>query len=214
MNTLKQLRKNKGVSQTEVANAIGVSQVAYGRYESGQREPSFDMLNALADYFGVSVDAVLGRDDVPSFKWKTIHSPMPDFVSSETVPVPIIGRVRAGYGALAEQEIEGYMELEPSVKSRWSDATILRVYGRSMEPELHEGDYVIISQQVEVKSGDVAIVCINGDEGTIKRVRFGEDGLDLIPTNPDYGTLHFTPEQVETLPIVIQARVVRVIRDM
>lgn len=67
MNTLKLLRKNKGVSQTEVADAIGVSQVAYGRYESGQREPSFDMLNALADYFGVSVDAVLGRGDTPSF---------------------------------------------------------------------------------------------------------------------------------------------------
>ena len=214
MNALKTLRKNKGVSQTEVARAIGTTQPVYANYELGKREPSFDMLNALADYFGVSVDAVLGRDDVPSFKWKTIPSPMPDFVSSETVPVPIIGRVRAGYGALAEQEIEGYMELEPSVKSRWSDATILRVYGRSMEPELHEGDYVIISQQVEVKSGDVAIVCINGDEGTIKRVRFGEDGLDLIPTNPDYGMLHFTPEQVETLPIVIQARVVRVIRDM
>ena len=212
MSKLRELRKAKGLSQTEVANTIGVSQVAYGRYESGAREPSFETLKALADYFNVSVDEILGRDSsAPAPKRKT---PMPDFLSNETVLIPIIGRVRAGYDALAEQDIEGYMELEASVKSRWNDAAILKVWGDSMEPELQEGDYVIITRTAEVRSGDLAIVCINGDEGTVKRVEFDEDGLDLIPSNPAYGTHHFTPHQVQTLPVLIQARVVRVIRDL
>ncbi len=213
MNALRQLRKSKGVSQAEVSEAIGVSQVAYGRYETGLREPSFNMLTKLADYFGVSVDEILGRDTAAP-KRKTAAAPVPDFLSKETVLIPIIGRVRAGYDALAEQYIEGYMELEASVKTRWSDAAILKVWGDSMEPELQAGDYVIITQTAEVRNGDLAVICINGDEGTIKRVHFDKDGLDLIPTNPSYGTLHFTAEQVQSLPVLIRARAVRVIRDL
>ena len=53
---LKELRKNKGVSQEEVANALGVSFRAYQNYEYGQREPNIEMLNKIADYFGTSVD--------------------------------------------------------------------------------------------------------------------------------------------------------------
>ena len=213
MNALKQLRKNKGLTQAEIANIIGMSQSVYARYESGKIDPPIETLKALADYFGVSVDEILGRDSsAPAPKRMT--APMPDFLSNETVLIPIIGRVRAGYDALAEQDIEGYMELEASVKSRWNDAAILKVWGDSMEPELQEGDYVIITRTAEVRSGDLAIVCINGDEGTIKRVKFDEDGLDLIPSNPAYGTHHFTPHLVQTLPVLIQARVVRVIRDL
>ncbi len=67
--------------------------------------------------------------------------------------------------------------------------------------------------KAEVRSGDLAVLCINGDEGIVKRVRMDGAGLDLIPANPAYGTLHFTPEQWQTLPVQIIARVVRVIRD-
>ncbi len=209
MNALKLLRKNKGVSQTEVANALGITQVAYSYYELGKREPSFDTLQALADYFGVSVDAVLGRDaPAPNFG-KTAPVPL----TGKTVPVPIVGRVKAGYDGLAEQVIEGYMELEEGAVNRWSDACLLKVWGDSMEPELIAGDYVVITKQAEVRSGDLAVICINGDEGTVKRVRMDGAGLDLIPANSAYGTLHFTPEQVQTLPVQIIARVVRVIRD-
>lgn len=213
MNALKRLRKEKGVTQQEVADYLGVNRVSYTDYENEKNKISPERLSKLADYFNVSVDEILGRDSsAPAPKRTT--APMPDFLSNETVLIPIIGRVRAGYDALAEQDIEGYMELEASVKSRWNDAAILKVRSDSMQPELQEGDYVIITRTAEVRSGDLAIVCINGDEGTIKRVKFDEDGLDLIPSNPAYGTHHFTPHQVQTLPVLIQARVVRVIRDL
>lgn len=59
---LKQLRKEKKKLQREVAEVINCSQAVYSRYESGEREPSNDILSALADYYGVSVDYILGRD--------------------------------------------------------------------------------------------------------------------------------------------------------
>ncbi len=61
---LKQLRTMKGVSQKEVSSCLGCSPVVYSRYETGEREPSLEMLGKLADYFGVSTDCVLGRKTI------------------------------------------------------------------------------------------------------------------------------------------------------
>ena len=61
---LKQLRAIKRVSQKEVSSCLGCSPVVYSRYETGEREPSLEMLGKLADYFGVSTDCVLGRETI------------------------------------------------------------------------------------------------------------------------------------------------------
>lgn len=58
---IKEIRLRKGLSQAEVAKALGVSSVVFSRYETGTRQPSIDMLIQLADIFGCSVDHLLGR---------------------------------------------------------------------------------------------------------------------------------------------------------
>ena len=61
---LKRLRELKGKSQQEFAADIGVAQSAVGNWESGTREPgSLELLEKIADYFGVSTDFLLGRTD-------------------------------------------------------------------------------------------------------------------------------------------------------
>lgn len=59
---LRKLREQKGQIQREVAEKIGVSQVVYNRYEKGERNPDFETLKKLADYFSVSTDYLLGRN--------------------------------------------------------------------------------------------------------------------------------------------------------
>ena len=59
---LKQLRALKGVTQRQVSEAIGCSEVVYSRYENGDREPSCDTLVKQADYFSTSVDGLLGHN--------------------------------------------------------------------------------------------------------------------------------------------------------
>ena len=59
---LKEIREAKGLSQRKVALDLNLSPVVYGRYENGLREPSNAMLPILADYFGVTIDELLGRD--------------------------------------------------------------------------------------------------------------------------------------------------------
>ena len=60
---LKQLRMEKGKTQKEMAKELGTTDVSIGRYELGTREPKTDILNALADYFDVTTDYLLGRTD-------------------------------------------------------------------------------------------------------------------------------------------------------
>lgn len=58
---LKELRKEKDLTQKEIANKLGVSRVAYTNWENGNREPNIERLVKLADYFDVSIDYLVGR---------------------------------------------------------------------------------------------------------------------------------------------------------
>ena len=60
---LKQLRKDKNLTQTELGNKINVTKVSISGYESGNRSPDTDTLQRLADFFEVSTDYLLGRTD-------------------------------------------------------------------------------------------------------------------------------------------------------
>lgn len=62
---LRTLRKNKGITQKQLAIGIGASERGIQQYELGERKPTFDMLISLADYFGVSLDYLVGRTDNP-----------------------------------------------------------------------------------------------------------------------------------------------------
>lgn len=63
---LKDLRSQKGVNQDQAAEACNMSRVALARYETGTRVPRAENAARLADYYGVSVDYLLGRDPTPA----------------------------------------------------------------------------------------------------------------------------------------------------
>ncbi|MBR1885031.1 MAG: helix-turn-helix transcriptional regulator [Schwartzia sp.] len=60
---LRYIRKHQEFSQAEAAEALGLSPVSYNRYECGQREPDFDTLRKIAQFFHVSLDYLLGNDE-------------------------------------------------------------------------------------------------------------------------------------------------------
>ena len=61
---IKDVRVRRNLTQAEVASALGVSSVVYCRYETGARQPSIDMLVQMANIFDVTVDYLLGRQDI------------------------------------------------------------------------------------------------------------------------------------------------------
>ena len=60
-NIFKELRKAAGLNQAEMAKRLGISRSTVGMYETGQREPDFETLEMIADFFNVDVDYLIGR---------------------------------------------------------------------------------------------------------------------------------------------------------
>lgn len=60
---LKELRTARGLSQVALADALNVSKSIIGAYETGDRRPSYEVLEELADYFNVSIDYLTGKED-------------------------------------------------------------------------------------------------------------------------------------------------------
>lgn len=61
---LRNLRNEKDLTQQDLADFLGITRPAYTAYESGRRQPDNETLSKLADFFGVSVDYLLGRTNI------------------------------------------------------------------------------------------------------------------------------------------------------
>lgn len=196
---LKELRESRGLSQYSFADAFGVSQSTVGNWEAGKREPNFDTMQRLANFFGVSVDYLLGRESVPD------GPPAPSRPGSQWIPV--LGRVAAGTPIEAVEDILDYEEIDAQTASS-GDHFALQIKGQSMEPKISDGDVVIVRKQEDCDSGDIAVVLVNGDEATVKRIKKEPEGLMLIPSNPAYEPKFYSNEQIQALPVKIIGKVV------
>lgn len=63
---LRELREKRGLSQADIARALGISRQSYNFYENGKRDPDTNMLKSLADFFGVTSDYIIGRKNPDS----------------------------------------------------------------------------------------------------------------------------------------------------
>lgn len=198
---LKELRENLGLSQAAVARKLGISRQLYGFYESGDRDPSTDMLRKLADFFDISVDDLLGREVKLRKAVKLKESGI------GTKKVQIVGSVKCGPDGLAYEEFGDYIYISPKYHG---DYIALSCRGDSMiDSGIEEGDIVVVRLQPEVENGELAVVILNGDEGTLKRVRKCRNGIVLEPANPRYEPIIVAGADLENFRIVGKAVEVR-----
>jgi repressor LexA len=130
-------------------------------------------------------------------------------VSENLVPIlklPVLGYIAAGQPILDEEHIEDWMELPNMWNLRTGEALVLKVKGDSMiGSRIYEGDKVVIKIQPDVENGEIAVVNINGDEATLKRVKKTEGGqVILYPDNPKYEPTFVTNENARIIGKVIQ----------
>lgn len=193
MNRLKYLRTARGENLEKVAEYLNVSIQTISNYENEKRDMTPDTIIKLAEYFGVSTDYILGKSD-------NRNSDVP--ISK----IPILGTVKAGYDWLAEENIVDYITLKENIPNV-SEYYALRITGDSMLPLLAEGDLVIVHDQADVESGQTAVVLINGEEATVKKVIKTKDGIELHAMNPYYPVKKFTFEDMQKIPVKIIGRV-------
>lgn len=104
---LKELRLRLGLVQADIAKALNISVQSYCNYEKGQRQPTPDMLSALADYFGVSVDYLLNRKTPEATESPSASSGLTE---GERALLDLFSRVPADKQNLVVQMIRAALE--------------------------------------------------------------------------------------------------------
>ena len=177
MNNLKKLRESKKKTLTQMSQEIGIGRGTINNYEVGRTEPSIANLEKLSNYFGVSIDKLLGIKDEeteiqPIDSWKNI---------------PIIGNIACGSPILANENIDGFQAI-PSNLVPQDNVFGLKCKGDSMEPTIKNGALVIIHQQPTIEDNEIAAVLIN-DSATLKRVKHVDNTILLLPDNQKYSPI-------------------------
>lgn len=197
---LKSLRTSQGLTQDELSRNLRISRSTIGMYESGAREPDFETLELIADYFNVDTDYLLGRST------KTTYIPTPAS-PRKGVTINVYGRVAAG---IPLEMIEDVIDTEeiPEELAKTGEFFGLQIHGDSMEPKISQGDIVIVRKQDDAETDNIVIAAVNGTDATCKRLKKYKDGIALISTNPAYEPMYFSNQEIIEKPVRIIGRVV------
>lgn len=193
---LRTLRKEKGLTQIQFAKDFHIATGTVAMWETSKRMPDSFTLSKLADYFGVSVDYILGREDE-----KTLH--LDNVVEVEFIERPVLGSIACGEPILAEQNIEEYAKVPADMPVDF----FLRCVGDSMTgARIFDGDLVGIRIQPQVENGEIAAVQLDDDgTATLKRVQRAGDTLILLPENAAYAPLVYSGAELEGVRILGKA---------
>lgn len=198
---LKELRIEKKLNQRELAEKLMIAPSTISMYENGNREPNFEILEQLADFFNVDLNYLLGKTD------KTTKLIFETENQNQVIKIPVLGTVPAGIPISAIEDILDYEDV-PQSWSNQGDFFGLRIKGNSMYPKLENGEIVIVKKQSTADNGDVVIAMVNGDDATCKRYKRMDTGIMLTSDNSEYSPMFYTNEQVQSLPVTIIGKVV------
>ena len=192
-NKLKQIRSMNNLTQSDLAEMLGVAKTTISSYERNNSVPNDEIKKEISRRFNISIDELIGNEAK---------------VNNNSYKVPVFAYVSAGNPLFTNEEIVDWEELPIEYKSQ-GEFFALMVKGQSMEPRFCDGDVVIVKKQNDVDDGDLAIVLVNGDEATFKQVRKSDAGITLIGTNTAVYLPHFySKADIEALPVAIIGKVV------
>ena len=186
---IRELRKQKKLTQTALAKKAGISQSALSDIESQTKSPSVDTISLLASALEVTVSQLMGEETQGlNLEYPTWHT------------VPLIGEIACGEPIIAQENIEGFVQVDGEITCDFA----LRCKGDSMAPRLLDGDLVFIRQQPSVEQGQIAAVLI-GSEATLKHVYISSVGVQLVADNPAYAPIILTGEEAQNVRILGKA---------
>ena len=196
--------REENISESEIEKQLDLPEGFFrNSFINGADDFPEEFVRNLAAKLNTSGDYLLGISDDPAG-------------DNEKVKIRAFGEVAAGFD-IPLRSIDNF---DPDDADTWAEINrrtakngeyfALRIKGDSMEPRMFEGDTVIVRHQPSVESGEIAIVAINGDEATCKKVTFTSDGMILNSLNPKYEPRFFTNERIQKLPVRILGKVVEI----
>ena len=186
------LRKEKGLSQEELAKLIPVNQTAISQWERGITYPSSNAIKRLCQIFEQPANIFLEIEET--------HK-------QSGIKIPVFSHVAAGVPISAIEDIVDYEEITEELAASGEYFGII-VKGDSMEPRMTTGDVVIVRSQQTAETGDIAIVMIENENATCKKIKMTPEGIMLISLNPSYEPMVYSNKEIEQLPVKIIGKVI------
>lgn len=178
MNRIKKLREEFQMTQQELADKLNGAKSTIAMYENETRKPSMEVLIKLSEIFNCSIDYLLGKSDIKNSDLK-----------NKLFLIPIVGKVAAGKPIFANENIEGYLPIDPLMYNLTSPNGFffLQIQGESMNKLIKNGSFALIKKQDYAENGDVIVAIVNGDdEATVKRYKqLNEQFIMLEPVSED-----------------------------
>lgn len=210
---LKHARELRHITLEEAGKKVDVHKSTVLRWENGETEKiKLPVIEMLASFYNVNPVWLMGYD-VPMEEKKFDNFSGVDKKTTNSATVFVYGKIPAGTPIELIEDILDTEEIDADMLRGGKQYFGLRVKGHSMEPEYLDGDTLILLKQDDCESGEDAIVMVNGDEGTFKRVIKDEEKktIRLQPLNtqldenglPLYEPIIFTKDQIEKLPVKI-----------
>lgn len=181
---------------------LGISKNVFTDWKSGKNKSYHKHLPKIADFFGVTVDYLLGKAEIPSPAQKMPAGEVIFLDKQKIRLVPLYENVSAGFGAYANDCIVDYIPTVIMSDSEASETIAIKVQGDSMFPKIEEGDTIIVRKQDSVDSGSVAVVLLDGEEGLVKKITYGQDWIELHSFNPMYPPRRFEGADILRLRVV------------
>lgn len=183
--------KNK--TQADICAELNLTASTVSDWVKGKKYPRVDKMQALADFLGVSINALRDEQD--------------EKMSAKAILIPVLGYVRAGIPIEAIEDIIDYEEITEEMAKN-GDYFGLKIKGDSMSPRIQNGDVVIVRKQESADSGDIVIALINGDDACCKKLIRRDDGVVLQSLNSIYDPMIFSNTDIEKIPVTIIGKVV------
>lgn len=165
---------NRHMSMSELARRVGMSKSTISRYFNKKQGFPLNKVDKFASALGTTPEEVLGVEPI-------------DLVPvSRLRKIPVLGMIACGEPILAEENIDSYIS-QPVNNLPKGRFFYLKAKGNSMKPTIPDGSLVLIRQQPEVESGEIAAVLFtDSTEATLKRIKKVGDAIILSPDNKDY----------------------------
>lgn len=202
---IKQAMEIRDIKQTDLVEMTGISKGALSSYISGRYVPKQNNIYLLAKALNVSEAWLMGAD-VPMKR--TTSAP-----KRHAVTIKVLGRVAAGIPIEAVEDVIDTEEITEEM-AKTGEFFGLQIHGDSMEPQICNGDIVIVRQQEDAESGEIVIALVNGDDAVCKRLMKYTGGISLISLNPKYDPMMFSEQDIIDKPVHIIGKVVELRRKL
>lgn len=189
--SFEKLLEAKGTSVYRVSKATGIAPSTFSDWKSGRSTPKADKMSKLADYFGISLDTMLGTDSGK-------QTDMTGYLHVRAKKmIPIIGEIRAGSPIITDQTLIGHEFADVDAEEA-EEYFYLKVRGDSMKNcGILDGSLVLFHKQQYARDGEIVACLVGGDSATVKRFRKDHRRILLEPENELYKPIVLTPEDFE-----------------